>query len=100
MNNYEMFEEWCEEQKVNCTKNNKIFYLENKEFVKPDYLINGVVFVKIIDSIPKITRYRTSFQEFKKTYGPLLIIPAHVILDIKYNLNISDLEKEFNLKIS
>lgn len=96
---YEVFEEWCNEQNIKYTVNNKIFYINDNNSVKPDYLLNGVVYIKIVDSIPKITKYRKLFENFKRKHGSILVIASDVIFDIRYNLTIKDLEENFKISI-
>jgi hypothetical protein len=99
---YVNFENWCHNQNIQFQSNDKFFYVDDKgkKYVKPDYLLEGDVYVKIINSIPRITQYRKTFEEFKEIYGTILVFSSHVISELESAITKKDVEKEFGISLT
>ena len=89
--------EWCKYQNLRIIKNDEVFFVNERLLLKPDYIINGKIFVETPNDFEVTEKYLEMRGLFSKSYGTIMVIPHSVINDMS-EITKFDIQNKFNIK--
>lgn len=65
---------WCTREGVSVKSNDEVFFVDDKMLIRPEYLLNDVIYVDILkvgEFNPDNIRY---YQQFANSFGTIILI--------------------------
>lgn len=93
---YNILSNWCTKNGLFVATNNEVFSVDTHILMKPEFVINGFVYVDVIDPKKITQKYLEYCRLFSFSYGTIIIIPKDMMVSMD-SVTKKDICEKFNI---